>query len=274
MIEAEIEIDGKHPAMPLACALRRRRFVDPTATAVTVDRASAHAALAIGSASVLTGVLFSGPLSLVLQAATHPQPPWRDAATFALNYHPVQLLPYAFGLLLVGGFLVTIAALHCLAEAAQRTRTTVALLFAGAFGALILLNYVVQVAFVPLLCRPWSHENASILAALTMSNPRSLGWGLEMSGYGLLGISTWLCAPVLSDGSSLSRAAAWCFATNGPVSVASAIAAVVARDWLLQPSGLWAFGVWNALVVAMGVLTFSTVVSKAKNDLVFSSPPP
>ena len=51
-----------------------------------------RAALGLGMrGAVLTAAfaLLSGPVSLWVVNATHPEPPWRDAATFVASYHPI-----------------------------------------------------------------------------------------------------------------------------------------------------------------------------------------
>jgi hypothetical protein len=58
----------------------------------------------VSAAVVLVGTITSGPLAVWLVAATHPQPAWRDAATFVAAYRPVQPVPYFFSFLLVSGF--------------------------------------------------------------------------------------------------------------------------------------------------------------------------
>jgi hypothetical protein len=37
--------------------------------------------------------------------------------------------------------------------------------------------------------------HAVLIGALTMANPSSLAWGLEMWGYGFLSVGTWQVAP-------------------------------------------------------------------------------
>ncbi|MES1205363.1 MAG: hypothetical protein ABUS79_05450 [Pseudomonadota bacterium] len=90
--------------------------------------------------------------------------------------------------------------------------------FTAVFAAFILFNYAVQTTFVPELARHYDAADARILAALTMSNPRSLAWAIEMWGWGFLGVATWLVSPVFG-GAGLERAAALTFAVNGPVSL-------------------------------------------------------
>jgi hypothetical protein len=207
----------------------------------------------LGALGALLGVVLSGPLAVGLVNVTHPQPPWRDAELFARNYHAVQLLPYAGGLVLVAALVLLVACLHVIADEAQRTLTTTALVFTAAFAAFILFNYVAQTTFVPDLTRRYDPANASLLAALTMSNPRSLAWGIEMWGWAFLGAATWLVSPVFA-GSGLERAAALTFGANGPVSFAGALATVAWPGWVMTPAGLVAFGIWNVLLAAMALL--------------------
>jgi hypothetical protein len=184
---------------------------------------------------------------------THPQPPWQGPELFVLSYHPIQTLPFFLGFLLVSGFIVLVASLHAVARDGQRALTGAALAFVAAFGSLVFLNYVLQTTFVPTLVSGYSASNGPLVSALTMSNPRSLGWGLEMWGYGLLGIATWFVAPVF-QGTRLERATYWAFVANGPASIVPALLTALHPGWVLTVPGLVSFAVWNVLVVVMSVL--------------------
>jgi hypothetical protein len=213
-------------------------------------RAGSHAAVC-----ALFGAVLSGPVAMVVVNATHPQPTWQGPATFARSYHPIQTLPFFLGFFLVSGFVALVASLHAVAREEHRARTGTALAFVSAFAALVFSNYVIQTTFVPTLARHYAEANGPILAALTMANPASLGWGLEMWGYGLLGLATWLAAPVFR-GSPLERATSWTFVANGPASIAPALLTAFHPGWVLTVPGLVSFAVWNLLVVAMGAMTF------------------
>ena len=209
------------------------------------------------SALAFAGTALSGPVGLLVVGATKPQPPWSDAATFAAAWHPVQLLPYAFGFLLVTGMAGLLATLHVLAPSGLRPRTAPALVFAGAFTAVILVNYAIQTTFVPALVRGSGGEADALIATFTMANPSSLAWALEMWGYAALGMATWLVAPVLRDGGGRAgRWAAALFVVNGPASVGAAAATVLWPGWVLTAAGLVAFGVWNIVVVSMTLLAW------------------
>ena len=98
-----------------------------------------------------------------------------------------------------------IAALHTLADGPLRARATAALGFAAAFAALIFFNYIVQTTFLPALVQGGSTENAVLISAFALSNPRALGWAIEMWGYAVLGVATWLIAPVLANRGRFGR---------------------------------------------------------------------
>jgi hypothetical protein len=205
----------------------------------------------------LAGIVLSGPVSLALVTALHPQPPWTGPDAFARAYHPIQTLPYFTGFLLVGGSLFLIAALQAFAPAAHRARATAALGFAAAFAAMIFFNYVVQTTFVPALARNRSPDAGPLIAAFSLSNPQALGWALEMWGYAVLGVATWLVAPVLSDHGRPGRVAAALFVANGPVSIAGALLTALSPGWVMTPAGFGLFAAWNLLMLAMVALVIA-----------------
>jgi hypothetical protein len=86
-----------------------------------------------------------------------------------------------------------------------------------------------------------------------LRTPPVLGWCLEMWAYGILGLATWLVAPVFG-GSRLERWTAALFVANGPLSVATALLTAFVPGWALTPLGLFGFAVWNVLVMALATL--------------------
>jgi hypothetical protein len=194
--------------------------------------------------------VLSGPIAFAVVAATHPQPPWSGAEAFAANYHPIQTLPYFFGFLLVGGFVALVASLHELASTASRARTSIAALLTAAFAAMIFINYAIQTTVVPALLSNGTAENLALAGQLTMANSHSLGWALEMWGYAVLGVATWLVAPVFHS-FRFGRPTSVLFVVNAPISVLGAVATAIAPGWVLTVGGLYVFGLWNLLVIAM-----------------------
>lgn len=205
-----------------------------------------------GARWAVLGSVLSGPLAVLMVEWTHPQPPWQGPLVFAQHFHVVQVLPYLGGVALVAGLLQLCAGLHALAPLPHRAHGTLALLAAAIFASLITLNYGVQTTYLPVLVQGTARENAELISALSMSNPRSLAWVLEMWGWGAAGIATWLLSPVF-QASRLERAASTCFRANGVLSVCGTAFSVLRPGWVLTPSGLIAFGVWNLLIVLLAV---------------------
>jgi len=218
--------------------------------------ADARRTVRLGALTALVGTLLSGPIGLGLVHWISPQPEWRDAQTFVTAFHRIQEFPFFAGFLLIIGFVVLIAGLHAGAWDRSRARSTAALVLTAAFAAIIGINYIMQTTFVPGLVRSYSAEQAPVLAAVTMANPGSLAWALEMWGYAALGAATWLCAFSFVGG-RLARATRYLFFANGPLSIGAAIAMALWPGWVLTAFGLFAFVAWNALVIAMTALAIA-----------------
>ncbi len=206
-----------------------------------------------GAVATLAGIFLSGPLAVALVQATHPQPAWTDAATFARSFHAIQILPYPGGIVLVAGLLLLVSALAAQAAPSKVPQATVGLMFAAVFAAMIFLNYIVQTCYVPVLARDFDPNDGPLVAALSMANPTSLAWAVELWGWGFLGVATMLLAPVFHR-SGVEGAARWTFVANGPLSVAGAVATALVPGWAMTLTGLVLFGLWNALLAAMAVL--------------------
>jgi hypothetical protein len=226
-----------------------------TSAGTASQTAAAHRIAVLAALGTLIGVVLSGPATVALVSATHPQPPWRDAEFFAQSYHAIQSLPYLGGIVLVGALVVLMSSLHVVGRDNAQPSMNAALVFTGVFAAFIFFNYVVQTTFLPTLARRYDPSNAPLISALSMSNPTSLAWGIEMWGWGFLGAATWLAAGVFREG-GVERAARLAFAANGPVSIVGALWTTVRPGWVMTPAGLVAFAVWNVLLAAMGVLAF------------------
>jgi hypothetical protein len=126
----------------------------------------------------------------------------------------------------------------------------IAMACTGVFAALIITNYVIQTTVVPALIHASNASASGTIAASTMSNPESIGWTLEMWGYAILGVATWLMAPAVRSVTG-SPLAARLFAFNGPLSIAGVIATIAVPGWMLTQPGLLAFALWNLVVIAM-----------------------
>jgi hypothetical protein len=205
--------------------------------------------LVVGAAIVLSGIILSGPVAVGLVELLAPQPWWQDATTFIEHYSWIQTLPYVFGFLIAGGFVVLMSGLLRASEEFHRHLGYAALTFTGVSASLIFFNYVLQTAFVPL----WLHQSELLVSATTMANPNSLGWALEMYGYGILGVATAFAAPLFNPAGrqGLIRIL---FMANCIVSLMGAFLVPIGPGWVLTSWGMVLGGLWNLLVAIAMVL--------------------
>lgn len=202
-----------------------------------------------GALSAIGGIVLSGPVAIVTVDAVRAQPAWSDARTFIEHYHPIQTLPYVFGFFFVGGCVLLVAGLHGLAEPKQLAASRLGLVVSTIGATLIFFNYVLQTTFVPALIRGHDPAEDGILSSLTMVNPASLAWALEMWGYGFLGLGAWLAAAVL-DGNRLEYVARLSLMGNGVISVVGTAVTMVRLEWVLTPNGLISYVAWNVYFLA------------------------
>lgn len=192
---------------------------------------------------VLVGALLSGPVAMLIVAQVSPQPPWTGVRAFADSYHPIQALPYALGYVLLAGFVFFSASCHALAAAALRTRTSAALVFTGIYAALVFTNYTIQLGFIPRAL----NDRPAYLSALTMANPASFAWFLEMFGYGAMGLATWLLAPAFG-GSRRADVIRYLLIANAVLSIVGAACTASFDRWVFSAAGLVSFAAWNLLI--------------------------
>lgn len=206
-------------------------------------------ALRTSAALVLAGAVLSGPVAMLVVAQVSPQPAWSDVSAFADNYHPVQLLPYVLGYILLAGFVFFSASCHALAAAPLRPRTSAALVFTGIYATLVFTNYTVQLGFIPRVL----NDRPAYIAALTMANPASFAWFLEMFGYGAMGVATWLLAAAFR-GSRRANVIRHLLIANGVLSIIGAACTALLDRWVFSAAGLLSFAGWNLLVAVCFLL--------------------
>lgn len=212
--------------------------------------------ISLGAGIGLAGYVLSGPAGFLLVKITRPQPVWVSPAVFAENYHIVQDVPYYFGLLLIGGMLMLAAGLFLNAqdEAPKiRFHLLLALMWTTFFAALIFFNYICQTTFVRHLALNYLPEHDPSIATFSMANPMSLAWAVEMWGYGVLGVATWLMSGYFLN---RSKAIYRLLIANGVVSVLTVVFTVVDMKWLLTPPGIAGYFVWNVLMIVLMVLIY------------------
>ncbi len=205
--------------------------------------------ISLAAAVVLAGIILSGPVAVVLVEVLAPQPSWQGVATFIGHYSWLQSLPYVFGFLITGGFILLVSSIPASDADGRRPLRSAALAFSVIAAGLIFFNYVMQTAFIPLSL----HESPGIVAATTMANPNSLGWALEMYGYAILGIATAFLAPLFSA-SPRQRVIARLFVLNCILSVVGAFLMPLFPGWVLSVTGMIVGAAWNVLVAVTMVL--------------------
>ncbi len=214
-----------------------------------------NAASRFGIAAVYThlfGVIFSGLIFPALAMLVCPQPPWVDAATFIRAFHPLQTATFFCGFFLILGSLLTFVALYFTAGEDRKIYALSALVINTFFSAIVFVNYIIQTTYVPFLATHNPPETANILPMLTMGNPGSLAWALEMYGWGGVGLSFIFAAPVFGRERS-GNILRILFIVNGVCSFGSALMTSVDMNWLFTPAGIIALVVWNTLVLVIDV---------------------
>lgn len=216
---------------------------------MTPDPLTGTRGLRVSAALVLAGATLSGPGAMLLVSRIGPQPPWTTVDAFAVHYHPVQTVPYLLGYLLLLGFVLFVASCHALAPAHLRLRTASALVLTGVYASLIFTNYTIQIGFVPRVLQ----GKPGYIADLTMANPASFAWFLEMFGYAAMGAATWLVAPGFS-GSRRAGAIRYLLIGNGVLSIVGAACTAIFDRWVFSTAGLISFAVWNLLIAVCYLL--------------------
>ncbi|MCB0050825.1 MAG: hypothetical protein KDE24_14940 [Caldilinea sp.] len=205
-----------------------------------------------GAALTVAGILLSGPIGLLAVTIVHPSPPWLDAASYAQFFHPIQTAPFFGGFFLVGGYVVMIAALYELADEQQKTNALIAVTFTAIFATLIFFNYINQTTFIPALVQGYRPEYDSAISTFSLANPLSLCWAIEMWGYALLGVATWLTASIFNR-NRIEKITAALMIANGVVSIVGGIVTAWNLGWVLTTPGVVSYVGWNALVLALSI---------------------
>lgn len=216
-----------------------------------------------GAILTAVGILTSGPLALLVVAIVRPQPSWDGAATFVNSFHRIQALPFYFGFLLVLGSILMLVSICVLSR--QRARALAALVFMSIGAAFAIGNYVAQTTFIPAVVDRYTADLAPIVAAFSMANPSSLAWSLEMWGYGLMGLGTWIAAGFFGA-SRLERIARALFILNGVVSILGALIISVDLSGVFSFAGLFGYGLWNVIYLALALVFYRVLKMRRVGD--------
>ncbi len=217
----------------------------------------------VGATCSAAGIIFSGPVAVALVQWLHPQPEWAGALAWAANQHPVQMLPYLFGLPLVAGYLMQAIAIYGVAPPEEKPRTMLGLVLTAMFGTLILFNYLTQTTFMPALAQHYRPRLDSAVETFSLSNPVSLAWAIEMWAWGVLGIAGALWVRSLR-GSNLEAITGDLLLANGAVSVAGVVVTVISPGWEFTAAGTAAYVGWNLLVLVTALMLLWVLVRRSQ----------
>ena len=212
--------------------------------------------ISLGSIAALIGFIFSGPIGFVLVNIIKPQPGWTSAGNFAAQYNSLQNIPYYFGFILVGGMLILAVAHYLNAEdelPLDKMHVLLSVVWTTIFAALIFFNYVCQTTYIHHLASNYKPENDNTIAILSMANPASLSWAIEMWGYAILGVATWLLSAYYKE---RSRIIYFLLIANGIISILSAALFIYNDKWLLTTTGLAGYFAWNLLMIVLLLLIY------------------
>ena len=216
----------------------------------------------LGAILSAIGILTSGPLAVLVVALVEPQPLWNGPDLFVDNFHRIQTLPFYFGFLLATGSIMMLVSVYLLSK--KQATALAALIFMSIGAAFVIFNYVTQTTFIPAVVKTYTAELGSVVTTLSMSNPSSLPWALEMWGYGLIGLGTWLAAGFFGT-SRLEIIAKTLFILNGVVSAFGAVIASIDLAGVFSIAGLIGYVVWNVLYLALAV-TFYRVLQNRRHE--------
>ncbi len=205
-----------------------------------------------GAALTIAGILLSGPIGLLAVMTFSPSPAWVDAASYVQHFHPLQTAPFFGGFFLVGGYVVLVAALYQLAEEHQKANALSAVVFTAVFATLIFFNYINQTTFIPALVQAYQPAFDPAISTFSLANPLSLCWAIEMWGYALLGVATWLLAPIFNR-SRVEKITAALMVANGVVSIVGGFVTAWSLGWVLTTPGVISYVGWNILVLALSI---------------------
>jgi len=214
-------------------------------------------------AITLIGTLISGPITFLAVSEIKPQPEWISAQVYVDNYHPIQSITFYFGFLLILGSVMMIAFIH---SKQKSLKSLLAVIFTAIGAGLISFNYSTEATIIPALVRNYSSELDPIIRILSVTNPYSIFWSIEMWGYGFLGLGTLLSMGYFGD-QSVEKWAKALFLANGILSCVGALITGIYVEWVLSTVGLVSYALWNVLYMVLAILFLLVVTRRAKEKV-------
>lgn len=209
------------------------------------------------------GIIFSGLVFPVLSTIFTPQPKWQDADLFIKSFHPLQTATFFCGYFLVIGSLLTFIVLYTISCNERKLWALSALIINVVFTSIVFINYIIQTTYIPYLAVNNPVEAAYVLPILTMANPGSFAWALEMYGWGGIGLSFIFMAFIFDKG-KYEKLLKVLFIVNGVSSCLSALMTSINMNWLFSSSGFAALIIWNVLVIIIDIFLLKYFSLKEK----------
>jgi hypothetical protein len=212
--------------------------------------------ISLGASTGLIGFILSGPIGFLLVQFIQPQPTWTTSGDFVTHYNAWQNVPYYFGFVLVGGMLI-LAAAHYRNISGEseldKMHIFLSVVWTTIFATLIFFNYICQTTFIHHLATHYQPNYNTAIETLSMANPASLSWAIEMWGYAILGVATWLLSAYYRNKNRLIYSL---LIANGVISVGSAVLFIINGTWLLTTVGLAGYAFWNLLMIVLLFLIY------------------
>lgn len=212
----------------------------------------------LGGILIIIGIILSGPPIVFLTEYFHPQPKWVDVDTFITNFHLLQTLPYWFGFILLIGNVLFIVSVSKLASIRDKIHSTLSIVCVGIYGSLVSINYAIQIAFVPVMVS----DSNQILEIVSMVNPKSICWIIEMFAYAILGIAYWLVS-IAFQGKGILSIIKYLMIFNGIASVLGVLIPIFDPSLLLESESIIGYVLWNVLIVL--IMSLIIIAFRRKN---------
>jgi hypothetical protein len=224
-----------------------------------------HLSVRTGAIIALIGFILSAPIAFPLVMLIAPQPSWISVEIFKANYHPIQELPYYFGFVLIAGLMVLVFG-HRKENHKDNPDLQQQVQFAHGliviFATLVIFNYICQTTLIPHLVRAHNTLYDPLIALLTMSNPDSLSWAIEMWAYLILAKALWLLRGCYKEQRTSLPAL---LTANLILSIISLVWTILDATWVATTLGLVLYFTWNALMIM--ILILIAQLSKDRQDL-------
>lgn len=204
---------------------------------------------------VILGSLLSGPIVSGIVKFIKPQPAWVDAKTYLAHYDFIQVLPILFGFVLLFGNCLFVCSIIRLAKTEkEKLYSHLAIIMVTIYAVIVSLNYIIQVGYM----KPLEGISEDVITILSMQNPLSLSWVLEMTGYAFLGIAFWLTIPLFKE-----KVIRILISFNGIISILGIIVTCYDLSYPMGKYGIISYAFWNVLVIIIMLMIFYKFNSKS-----------